>query len=297
MITIAIPVYNGVTTILASLESAANQNYEDKEILVIDQNSDDGTGIVVQKYQGKRRDVKIRYILSDQKGIGTNLAECFRRAHGKYVVYLCADDLFADEQVVADYVKTFETMKECDVLGHFFYQFIDGLPGPVMVSRDTNIITSSCNPSGIAFRKNKGDEYKACDKIFIEMPMMVAEAITKSRWTMIEYDTIAVRLHKENTAVREWYYNESGIQNWFDLTGSFTFYPIFIQIKNRAPKMLWSEICLVRKLNPKCHLSPYFWLCGLMALCLPRQILMPLGNFYRHRISRLFCKIKRREDA
>ncbi len=294
MISICIPAYNSATTILESLISAANQDYEDKEILIIDQESTDGTGLICQRFSDSRRDVKVRYILSSKKGIGTNLVECMDRARGELIIYLCSDDVFADAQVVGDYVRAFKSMPHVGVIGHYFYQFMDGHKGAIMVSRDKNIITSSCNPSGMAFRK---DTYQPSNKIFVEMPLIVAQAIKKWEWSFLEYDTIAVRIHKENTAVRGWYYTESPIQNWFDLTGRFDFFPMFIQLKNRSPQMLWSEICLCVKLNNKCLWSLSFWACAIISLAVPSKVLRIVSDFYRHRISRMFCKIKRRDDV
>lgn len=294
MITIAIPVYNGATTILESLKSAASQEYEKKEILIVDQCSTDGTGAICQKFMDSNRGVKIRYVKSNEFGIGANLIECMNRARGAYVIYLCTDDVFADNYVVSDYVNIFEKMPRVGVIGHYFYQFIDGYDGAVLVSRDGNIITSSTNPSGMAFRK---DKYSIPERIFVEMPLLVAQAIQKWDWTFIEYDTIAVRLHNENTAVRGWYYTESPTQNWIDLVGKdFKDYPMFIQLKLRAPKMLWREICLVVKNNRRSLLEWKFWLFATSSVLVPSQVLRGLAKCYRHRIARLFAKVIERPN-
>lgn len=295
MITIAIPVYNGATTIKESLQSAASQDYDKKEILVVDQDSTDGTGYIVQKFMDDNRNVKIRYVKSNAKGISANLIECMNKARGKYVIYLCADDLFADGYVVSDYVRIFEEMPRVGVIGHYFYQFVDGYAGAVLVSRDRNIITSSTNPSGMAFRK---DTYKIPERIFVEMPLLVAQAIEKWEWTFIEYDTIAVRIHEENTAVRGWYYTESPTQNWIDLVGkSFRDFPMFIQLKIRAPHLLWREICLVIKNDRSVLLSPALWLYLVPALFIPSGILKRLAKFYRNRLGRMSAKIIRRKNV
>lgn len=294
MISICIPVYNGATTILESLKSAASQDYDKKEILIVDQNSTDGTGAICQRFMDSNRGLKIRYVKSNAKGISANLIECMNRARGAYVIYLCADDLFVDSHVVSDYVATFDAMPNVGVVGHYFYQFVHGSPGAVLVSRDRNIITSSTNPSGMAFRK---DKYSIPERIFVEMPLLVAQAIEKWEWTFIEYDTIAVRLHNENTAVRGWYYTESPTQNWIDLVGkSFKDYPMFIQLKLRAPKMLWREICLVIKNDKRTLLRTAFYIYALVAIIVPSSVLLQISRFYRHRLSRLFAKVIERPN-
>ena len=115
--------------------------------------------------------------------------------------------------------------------------------------------------------------------------------------TMIEYDTVAARFHPGgNTGTKETYYTESPTQNWIDLLGKFQDFPMFIQLKNRAPKLLWREICLHVINDRTVLLSPSFWFYGLISLLVPRPILKKLSNFYRHRIARKHAVIIERPN-
>jgi glycosyltransferase involved in cell wall biosynthesis len=285
-VTIAIPAYNSAKTIRESIESALAQEYPLKEVLVIDDGSTDNTTEIVREYSGR-----VRLICNFKNtGIGKNLESCFRYADGKYIVFLCSDDVFTNSMVVSDIVHVFQTQPKIGVVGRYYYQFMNGHPGAVMVVREKNVLLSSCNPSGMAFRKM---EVVGTNRIFIEMPTIVAEYLKTFDWTMLEYDTVAVRLHAGgNTGTLETYYKESPVKVWTDFLGKdFKYHLGLIQLKNRAPKTLWREICLTVELNRENLKDPWFWFCASIAVIIPSSILRRLSDFYRHRISRNFCEI------
>jgi glycosyltransferase involved in cell wall biosynthesis len=285
-ITIAIPAYNAERTIAETLKSALAQDYPLKEIVVLDDGSTDQTKQVVRMFP----EVKL---LSNpkNKGIGMALQRLMEEAQGKYVFYLCADDLITHPSVIRDVVSIFDNRTNIGVIGRYFYFFMDGYPGAIGVCRDKNILTQSCCPSGIALRKM--DDIIGTNKIFVEMPTMAAQYLGRFRWTMMEYDTVAARFHPGgNTGTKTSYYTESPTQNWIDLCGKdFEDFPMFIQLKNRAPKLLWREICLVVRNNRMVMLKFWFWLYSLTALFVPRFILKKFSNFYRHRIARKYSHI------
>jgi hypothetical protein len=216
-------------------------------------------------------------------------------AKGKYVIYLCADDVFTNSMVVSDYVQQFDHLPKVGVIGRYFYQFMDGHPGAIAVSRDRNILSQSCCPSGMAFRKMP---IIGSNKIFIEVPLIVAQYLKKWSWTMLDYDTVAARIHPGgNTGTKKEYYQGSQVENWVSLIGpEFRFNEGFIQIKNRAPHLLWQELKAAWKLTPGVRREPSFWLYATVAVLVPGCILRPLSKFYRHRICRHNCKIIRRPE-
>lgn len=289
-VTIAIPAYNAERTIKETLTSALQQDYPDKEILVLDDGSTDMTALICKDYP-------VRVVSQKNMGIGKALAELMRLAQGKYVVYLCADDVFTNSQVVSDIARIFNHSPNIGVITRYFYQFMDGYPGAIMTSRDKNVLTSTCCPSGVAFRRNP-DIYGTND-IFIELPSIVVQYLRSGfDWTLMEYDTVAARIHPGgNTGTKTSYYQGSMYKNWASLCGdSFRFNAGLIQIKNRAPKNLWKEIKAAWKYTPHVRREPdfYFWVA--VAVLVPGFLLRPLSNFYRHRLMRRFCHIIPREE-
>lgn len=290
-LTIAIPTYNSSKTIRETIQSALSQNYPLKEILIIDDCSTDDTVEKAMEYP-------VRVIVNTRNlGIGFNLVKLMDEAKGRYVVYLCSDDVFADPRVCGDIVRIFDAKPEIGVISRYYYQFMDGHKGAVMEYREKNILLSSCNPSGMAFRKRQ--DILGTNKIFIEMPFIVAQYLTFTRWTMLEYDTVAVRLHPSgNTGCKSSYYTDSPVKVWTEFLGNdFKYHLGLIQIKNRAPKLLWREIWLTVKLNPKNLFDLQFWFSAIIAVLIPGFLLRRLSDFYRHRISRhLVSIIKRGEN-
>lgn len=288
-VTIAIPAYNNERVIEQTIRSAMQQEYPDREILVIDDASTDKTVDIVRQFPD------VRLIVNEENmGIGLNLAKLMNEARGKYVVYLCGDDLFANNKVVSDIVNQFNKGDQAiGVIGRFYYFFMDGHPGAIGVCRERNILIQSCCPSGMAFKK---DDVFGTNKIFVEMPHIVAQYLKKWRWTMMEYDTVAARFHPGgNTGTKKEYYKESPTQNWIDLLGpGFNDFPMFIQLKNRAPHLLWNEIMVHLKNNKKCLMEERFWFYALTALIVPGFILRPFTNLYRHRITRNNVQILKR---
>lgn len=282
-ISIMIPAYNSEKTIRASIQSALDQNCPYKEIVIVDDASKDRTVAIAKEYVG---DVVRIVENQDNMGIGVNLANCMLEAKAPYVIFLCGDDVFADPNVCSDVVRIFDEQHKVGVIDRPYHQFMDGYPGGVTRVDEDNIYISSCCPSGMAFRKMK---VWGANRIFIEMPLIVVQYLKANwTWTKMNYDTVAVRIHPGgNTGTLSSYYKESPTQVYTDFLGKpFDYYPIFIQLKNRAPKILWNEIQLMQQLNPKCKEDNMFWLCAGVSLVVPTWALRHLSAFYRHRISR-----------
>ena len=294
-ITIAIPAYNNSKTIKASIESALSQEYPAKEILILDDCSKDNTIDIAETYGNK-----VILVSNDKNmGIGYTLSELMRLCTTKYIIYLCADDVFTSPKVLGDYVYQFDNQPELGVIGRYLYYFMDGKEGAIGVCREKNILLSSCCPSGMAFKKMKQVKIKASNRIFIEMPSIVAQYLTNDwDWTMIEYDTVACRfLPGVNTGTKKEYFTESPWENWVDLIGpSYRAFENFVMIKNRAPKMLWREICAAVESDKRNLLHPKFWFYLIIAVSLPGSVLRSFTNFYRNRITRLTARIIKRKE-
>lgn len=284
-VTIVIPSYNMEHTIRQAVQSAVSQDYPDKEVLVVDDCSTDRTIDAITDY--------VKVIVNELNlGIGDNLTKCMNKSQGEYIIFLCGDDFFANTKVVSDMVEIFEADERVGVIGRSYYQFLNGYPRAV-TRVDENILISSCNPSGMGFRK-RAMTGKFSNKIFLECPTMV-KRILSSGWgyQIMDYDTVAVRLHDNNTAIKSSYYTESPTENWNTLIPGYVFYPGFISLKMRCPSILLKEILITIKVRPICLFSPKFWACIVLS-CLPGYLLHNLSRFYLHKIKRRFCVIKLR---
>lgn len=91
-VSICIPVYNAAPFIKATIESVLSQDYENLEVLVSDNHSEDGTFDILQELA--RADRRIVLWRNDSNiGGNPNWNKVLFRASGDYVKLLCADDL------------------------------------------------------------------------------------------------------------------------------------------------------------------------------------------------------------
>lgn len=91
-ITIVIPAYNAEEYIENCLQSVLLQEYppSEKEILVVDDGSTDRTAEIVKRYP----EVTL-YSLPENQGCGHALNYGFRKATGKYIAWIAADDQYS----------------------------------------------------------------------------------------------------------------------------------------------------------------------------------------------------------
>ncbi|MGL4760508.1 MAG: glycosyltransferase family 2 protein [Sarcina sp.] len=95
-VTIIIPVYNAIENIEETLRSAINQTYENKEIILIDDGSNDGSGEVIKKYLNKN----IFYFYQENKGVSVARNKGIELASGDYIMFLDSDDILDENKVI-----------------------------------------------------------------------------------------------------------------------------------------------------------------------------------------------------
>jgi glycosyltransferase involved in cell wall biosynthesis len=89
LISVIIPVYNGVNFLRESIDSVLNQTFEDYELIVVDDGSTDATPAIAQAYENR-----VTYFRKDNGGVSTALNLGISQAQGKYIAWLSHDDLF-----------------------------------------------------------------------------------------------------------------------------------------------------------------------------------------------------------
>ena len=90
-VSIVIPVYNGSNYMREAIDSALEQTYKNKEIIVVNDGSDDGG-----KTEGIARSYgdKIRYCYKENGGVASALNLGIREMTGEYFSWLSHDDLY-----------------------------------------------------------------------------------------------------------------------------------------------------------------------------------------------------------
>lgn len=116
LLSIIIPSFNQAQFIEETLKSVLNQNYKNKEIIVVDNLSTDDTPKILKKYQEK-----IKVIREEDNGQSEAINKGFRMSRGDILAYLNSDDLYEKEtlRIVADFFKENKKAKIVYGVGKF----------------------------------------------------------------------------------------------------------------------------------------------------------------------------------
>lgn len=95
MITVIIPVYNAEKYLKRTIKSVINQNYEEWEIIAVNDGSTDNSLNILQEFS--ELDSRIHIISKENSGAGAARNEGLKYAKGEYVVFLDSDDYISKE--------------------------------------------------------------------------------------------------------------------------------------------------------------------------------------------------------
>ena len=96
-VSILIPCYNAAPWLAATLESALAQTWADKEIILVDDGSTDGSLALAQAYAGRG----VRIFAQPNAGASAARNRALREARGDYFQFLDADDLLSPGKLAA----------------------------------------------------------------------------------------------------------------------------------------------------------------------------------------------------
>lgn len=89
-VSVIIPTYNRLPMLKEAVHSVLAQDYEDMELIVVDDGSTDGTGEEIKGYGGRVRLIQF----STNKGVSAARNKGILNARGKYIAFLDSDDLW-----------------------------------------------------------------------------------------------------------------------------------------------------------------------------------------------------------
>lgn len=129
LVTIAIPAFKD-KWLAQAIESALNQEYENIELIIVDDHSPFGLEKIVTPYL---KDKRIRYYYNDtnlgKESIVHNWNKCVDLAKGEFFVLLCDDDILRPN-FVSSLVGLAEKYPDCNVF-HGRKAFFDDLTGEI----------------------------------------------------------------------------------------------------------------------------------------------------------------------
>lgn len=109
LMTVIVAVFNGAKTLQQCIDSVALQTYENKELIIIDGGSQDGTIDLL-----KANKAKIQYWISEpDRGIYNAWNKGVSQAKGEWICFLGADDFLWNAQSISDFEKALREVP-CD---------------------------------------------------------------------------------------------------------------------------------------------------------------------------------------
>ena len=95
LISIIVPVYNTEKYIERCLDSIMKQDYPNFEVILVNDGSTDESGIIIQKYKEKYKNIS--YIKQENKGVGAARNAGIKVAKGDYISFVDSDDLIMED--------------------------------------------------------------------------------------------------------------------------------------------------------------------------------------------------------
>ena len=139
VVTVAIASYNNGKYIERCVESVIHQTYQDLEILIVDDGSNDNTLSLLEKY---KVDLRIKIVSKKNGGLSSVRQMALEKATGNYICFIDADDYLANFYVESMLQKMFiDKSNVCVSSTQFVNEAGDVMP------RETN--TFSCKESKI----------------------------------------------------------------------------------------------------------------------------------------------------
>ncbi len=118
-VSVIVPIYNACKHLRPALESILDQTLREIEVICVDDGSTDTSLDMLKIYQ--KRDCRIRIITETNAGPGHARNNGLRRARGKYVAFLDADDFFEPTLLENLYTKAEENNLDIAIVRYDIY--------------------------------------------------------------------------------------------------------------------------------------------------------------------------------
>ena len=112
LVSVVIPVHNGEKYIKESIDSCLEQTYKNIEVIVVDDKSEDRTLEILKGYGDKIKVIPIE----KQNGLGNVINIGIRKAQGKYIARMDADDIMYPTRIEKQ-IEYLESNPNCVAIG------------------------------------------------------------------------------------------------------------------------------------------------------------------------------------
>lgn len=320
---ILIPTWNGAEVIGDTLRSLLSQSFQNFEIIIQDDASNDATVKVIEAFNDPR--IKI---FQNEKNLGysRNLDSLSKKGEGE-IIYLMGQDDILGKNALLDTYNAFKMSEDIGAVARPYFWFDEKITKPVRATKQLNpekneivkisdsfdriilTIDVAGQLSGLAMRR------KFLDTPFHEdiFPCHVypfAAILKKHPIVFLRDYNLAVRIRSSQCRSVSSIYDKSPVQSWIDFVNSMfsekefekfrkyfvenyvaNNYVGLVQIRNYARyRYLWREIWMLLKYRWQNICSPTFWFFSLGCAVAPPFILIPLVDWYKSNVNSIKLK-------
>ena len=162
LISVIIPVYNVEPYLKKCLDSVVTQTYKEIEIILVDDGSTDGSGLICDEYAAQDKRIKVirkqNGGLSDARNVG--LDQC----NGRYVTFIDSDDYVASDYIERLYRILVEYNADIAVCDYF--EFYDDEPVQTPEKGEKIIVFDKLQALEQLYGKYSTQMTVACSKLY-----------------------------------------------------------------------------------------------------------------------------------
>lgn len=118
LLSIIVPVYNAEKYIANTINSVLEQQYDNFELLLVDDGSTDNSKMICQKYSGL--DSRIRLITKENGGVSSARNEGLNAAKGEYIAFLDSDDYVANDMYYFLVDNIVRSNSDISICGYYY---------------------------------------------------------------------------------------------------------------------------------------------------------------------------------
>ena len=321
---ILIPTYNGAEVIGDTLRSILSQSFQNFEIIIQDDASQDNTVEIIQAFG----DLRIKIFRNvENLGYSKNLESLSQKGEGE-IIYLMGQDDILGEGALEETYQAFKISDDIGAVARPYFWFDEKITKPVRATgqhrnypnrkskksvpvkitdnfeRIILTIDVAGQLSGLAMRRKYLDT-PFHEDIFPCHVYPFTAILKKHPIVFLKDYNLAVRIRSSQCRSVSSIYDKSPVESWVDFANSLFSEPEFaklrryfiknyaarnyvglVQIRNYARyRYLWREIGMLLKYRWENIFSPAFWFFSLGCAVTPPFILIPLVDWYKRKIN------------
>lgn len=118
-ISIIMPVHNVAPFLDATLKSVLSQDFENYELILVDDGSTDGSSEICDCYATEYHS-KIKVFHTENKGVSNARNFGIKRSSGEYIYFMDSDDLLSSSQSLSQFYRNAECHPQADLIVHSY---------------------------------------------------------------------------------------------------------------------------------------------------------------------------------